>query len=622
MPPITTTLRRWASRTTTAAFALTVLLLPAVQAPPPAHAAALVVNTLADANPPATDGQCSLREAITNANANAATWPDCAAGAGTGADTITFSLSGTIVLAAALPDLADPAGTVIEGAGQQVVVDGNLSVRILTVEVGANVQVANVELRRGRAAFGSLVRNLGSLVLRGCTLSQGVGELGSGAVENAGVMALVGSTVVSNQGSSTAAGINNAGSLAVTNSTIAFNIMLPGGVPASGGLLNTGSLAIRNSTILGNVGWFTALPVRTGGGIANLGGVVSLDNSILAFNRMEQYPSVDGDNQCLGTITTSSKNILNRPSCSFVGVPPLIVDPNVEPLADNGGPSHTFALKATSPALNTGDPSVCASSPVNSVDQRGVSRPGPSCDIGSYESALPGYTMGGKNLRITAETGVQLAWDPGNLQKDYRILQYNTATAGAELYTIGSAATSFTDPFAVSNTLLCYLVGGNGPDWLGNLSDLECALFGLASGLAQPGAFTLVLNQSPNATLTWSTPAGGADGYFLVTIPLDGSPVLIAPVASSVTTVTEPAGAAGSCYQLAAYNTTNLGVTNILCGIPGISNLGTNSRTVDGVMEQAMAPLQGRLSDVALRSTEAIAALTSRVKAEAVLGIE
>jgi len=140
---------RWAVRTMAAAFALAVLLLPAVQAPPPAHAAALVVNTLADANPPATGGLCSLREAITNANNNAATHPDCPAGVD--ADTIMFSVSGTIVLVAALPDIADPASLTIDGSGQAVTVSGNNAVRVFTIVPAGAGEMRRVSVTNGYA---------------------------------------------------------------------------------------------------------------------------------------------------------------------------------------------------------------------------------------------------------------------------------------------------------------------------------------------------------------------------------------------------------------------------------------------------------------------------------------
>ena len=45
--------------------------------PPPALANTITVTTTTDSL--ITDGSCSIREAIINANNDAATWPDCAA---------------------------------------------------------------------------------------------------------------------------------------------------------------------------------------------------------------------------------------------------------------------------------------------------------------------------------------------------------------------------------------------------------------------------------------------------------------------------------------------------------------------------------------------------------------
>lgn len=58
---------------------------------PHAGAATIVVTTHADANPSVTDGECSLREALANARADSAQFPDCAPG--TGDDEITFDES-------------------------------------------------------------------------------------------------------------------------------------------------------------------------------------------------------------------------------------------------------------------------------------------------------------------------------------------------------------------------------------------------------------------------------------------------------------------------------------------------------------------------------------------------
>src|SRR2546421_3120029 len=52
----------------------------------PVPSGIITVNSTADTL--ANDGQCTLREAIINANDDAATWSDCAAGSGT--DTIVL----------------------------------------------------------------------------------------------------------------------------------------------------------------------------------------------------------------------------------------------------------------------------------------------------------------------------------------------------------------------------------------------------------------------------------------------------------------------------------------------------------------------------------------------------
>jgi CSLREA domain-containing protein len=84
------TLRRSVERWLT-----TAMLLAAGWAP--ANAATIVVNTLAD---PGSPGVCALRDAITAANTDAAV-NDCSAGSG--ADTITFGVAGTITISIGAP---------------------------------------------------------------------------------------------------------------------------------------------------------------------------------------------------------------------------------------------------------------------------------------------------------------------------------------------------------------------------------------------------------------------------------------------------------------------------------------------------------------------------------------
>jgi hypothetical protein len=68
-----------------------------------------------------------------------------------------------------------------------------------------------------------------------------------------------------------------------------------------------------------------------------------------------------------------------------------VVDPGLEPLASNGGPTQTMALTATSVALNTG-PETVPTFPDNEFDQRGPGFPRVALgrvDVGAYELQEP-----------------------------------------------------------------------------------------------------------------------------------------------------------------------------------------------------------------------------------------
>jgi len=263
----------------------------------PAHAASLTVNTLED-NITNGDGLCTLREAITAANNNLATNADCAAGSG--ADTLTFSVSGTITLVGSqLPTITAAGGALtMDGTGQTLTISGNNLVRVMQVAAGASLTLNHVTIANGIAT----------------------GDYG--------------------------AGINNLGTLTITNSTFSGN-SAAGGFGA--GVYNTG------------------------------GGTVTLRNTILANN-------TSGGN-CSGAINIDGgNNIDDGATCgwgsasgSMSSTPPLL-----GALANNGGPTQTFALLTGSPAIDGVTFNGSNSAP--STDQRGVPRPqGPRYDIGAFE---------------------------------------------------------------------------------------------------------------------------------------------------------------------------------------------------------------------------------------------
>ncbi|MGD0075802.1 MAG: choice-of-anchor Q domain-containing protein, partial [Candidatus Binataceae bacterium] len=336
----------------------------------------ITVNTLSDSSP-SGDHLCSLREAINNANSKSdTTGGDCAAG--TGNDTINFSVSGAITLGSSLPGIANASGgsLTIDGNGQTVTVSGANSYRVLVVNSGARLNLDDLTITQGSASYAGGIHNVGTLTITNSTVSGNSASYGGG-IDNAGTLTVTDSTFSGNSASVSYGGaIDNGGTLTVTNSTFSGNNASYYG----GGIWNGGTLTVTNSTFSGNS--------STGGIIGNGGnGTTTISNSILAANTALN---------CSGTITNGGYNISDDATCGFgtstgangdtIGdyVNPLL---SVGGLANNGGPTQTIALQSGSPAI---DAIPIANCPL--ADQRGFPRPDPedapsgACDIGAYET--------------------------------------------------------------------------------------------------------------------------------------------------------------------------------------------------------------------------------------------
>jgi hypothetical protein len=146
-------------------------------------------------------------------------------------------------------------------------------------------------------------------------------------------------------------------------------------------------VSLRNSTVSGNVstGGFPAILSYDYVGLANStvarnqgGGIyaskqLDLANAIVAAN--------PGGPNCGNTAGGRyGVSLSDDASCGTAAV--LIADPQLLDLADNGGPTPTHAIAASSPARDATE--ACYSY----VDQRYVRR-GTKCDIGAYELAEP-----------------------------------------------------------------------------------------------------------------------------------------------------------------------------------------------------------------------------------------
>lgn len=206
------------------------------------------------------------------------------------------------------------------------------------------------------------------------------------------------------------------GELTLSNSTLSDNTA----TEAGGGLYSSRPVQIVNGTLVDN-------SAPEGAGIWQENNTLTLANSILA-NRINgnQTNCFSSDN----SISTQGHNIATDDSCQLnANSDKPNTDPKLGPLSLNGSITPSHALQADSPAIDAGNNSTCAASPVSGQDQRGVGRPQPSadssarCDIGAVE-----YIAGG----IAGNHGFSgLWWEPARSGQGINLWQRGNTVFGA-----------------------------------------------------------------------------------------------------------------------------------------------------------------------------------------------
>ena len=218
---------------------------------------------------------------------------------------------------------------------------------------------------------GGGIYNTGTMTINASTFQNnevnilnGPGESG-GAIYNTstGSATITDSTFVGNIASQSGGGIANGGMMTITNSTISANTTTLSNIASGAAIMNSGSLHISYTTITANVG-------TTSGAVWSAPDTIEITNSIVAGNLPQNcsYPAWSW---------ISGPNLDDDGSCDNFTIN---ADPQLDPLASNGGPTQTHAIAPSSPAKNA------AAGACPAADQRGESRPhGSACDLGSYE---------------------------------------------------------------------------------------------------------------------------------------------------------------------------------------------------------------------------------------------
>jgi len=379
-----------------------------------AEAAPITVTSSADAGGTCPGAGCTLRQAIVAASPG---------------DTINFSLPANSTIAVTSGELVIDKSLTISGPGAKLLTVARGpsadNFRVFNIHAGITVALSGLTIANGNiggGVGGAGIYNSGALTVADTTVAGNHSQGGGGGIFNVGTLILTRSTVSGNTTDSSGGGIYNQdnASLTITNSTIG-----PGnstGVGSGGGIFSSGiALTITSSTISGNFapgsGGFggggggmsltTAVAITSstiagnsavfGGGAFLSNGGLNLRNTIIAQNTAAAGPDVYGDGLSTGFNLIGTTSALTLDTQFDNATSQLNVNPLLDTLKDNGGPTKTHALLSGSPAIDRGHSSG------SNTDQRGLARPvlspltmnpvGDGGDIGAYEvqaDQLPG----------------------------------------------------------------------------------------------------------------------------------------------------------------------------------------------------------------------------------------
>jgi len=499
------------------------------------------------------DNNCTLREAINAANAIS------------GADTITFdaSLNGTPItlVDSQLPVVTSEititgngaANTIIQASACNPTAVPSLGCThdysVFEVTSAGNLTIDSLTVRHGNSPeYGGGIYNSGGLTVTNSALSENASYISGGGIYNSGGLTVTNSTLSENiSHTSGGGGIINYGTTSVTNSTFSGN-----SADYGGGIYNNGTLLeIQNSTFSGNsahingggirhfVGQATLINVTLsnnladtdndsygdGGGVAVYpGATLTLANTIIAGN---DDLSTSGYDDCAGALTSQGYNLVgDGTGCSISSAGDLTTsDPLLGALADNGGPTQTFALLPGSAAIDAGDDTVCDDDPgPNNLDQRGVSRVGNGdhCDIGAYESR--GFTLtktGGDNQSAIINTAftdplsVMLNETGGSVLPGATIT-FTAPSSGASITSMNETALTDTSGIASISATANGIAGSY---------NVTASAAGVSVDFTLSNTYTLTYTAGANGSITGDSPQtviSGADGTAVTAVANPG----------------------------------------------------------------------------------------------------
>ncbi len=300
----------------------------------------------------------------------------------------------------------------ITGAGAaSTKVDGRKAKdRVFDVDPFVAVTISGVTITKGKAPGGSEtggggIRNFGSLTLHDAVISKCSSKDDAGGLDQQ-----QGSSTIANVLFATNKAKDDGGAIDVDGGTMDISACTfkKNRTKNEGGALETSGNVVNlvNCTFSGN-------RAKDEGGALCVedGGTLTLMCCTLTKNRAKKAWGISASDdyygpntvtaqntifanskkkECTGTLTSNGGNLDMGTKCGFGAGDLSNTNPELRPLANNGGPTPTHALKPSSPAIDSGNDAGCPT-----ADQRGLARVDIAgtgtalADVGAYEFQGP-----------------------------------------------------------------------------------------------------------------------------------------------------------------------------------------------------------------------------------------
>ncbi|MBY6204086.1 IPTL-CTERM sorting domain-containing protein [Halomonas denitrificans] len=245
----------------------------------------------------------------------------------------------------------------------------------------------------GGSLGGGLIAGYDVTVERSTISGNSATSVAGGLFLQGGASSLIDSTVSGNSAGGFAGGVvlySQKYDALMSNSTIVGNAA--GDLGGGAYIAAYGSSTVQFSTITGNSS------ATSGGGFFYLqyGTGMQHDATIVSGNTAASEPDVamdpaatiNAEFSLVGVAPTNGTLNADAATVALLGL-----DPDLEPLADNGGPTQSRLPEAGSPVIDAVPNGSAGCGGAVTTDQRGEARPfGSGCDIGSVEAGIFGVT--------------------------------------------------------------------------------------------------------------------------------------------------------------------------------------------------------------------------------------